>query len=1233
MSKKSKFQSLFLLSGLVIVALATTYAAGVWNVNADQNEPTVFINNFEIEEDPASESPEDRWLYEFNMLKDPATGRIPEDMRKREIDFTLNVLLKTGVDAPQIGGLQSESAEGAENSSFVSYGPYNLGGRTRALALDVNNENIILAGGVSGGIWRSTNGGQSWTKTSSPRDFPPVSTIVQDQRAGHTSDWYFGGGEIIGNSAAAPSAFYYGDGIYRSTDGGQSWTVISATERGNNVDFTTFSVVHELAIDQSNSAATEIYVAGPRGIIRTTDNFASAPTVLGASNSGLNYSDVTVSPTGVVYAVISNSDNNGASAEEGVFMSADGISWTNIDPPTGLPTTFIRAELALDPTNEDILYLVGGNQAGSATDDFLFRYTRSTDSWTNLSDNMNSSSDIGEGHNFQQGYNLYVRVHPGQSNTVFTGGTNLLRSTNAFSSVTNTSQVGGYQPDDNPNSFGTYIGHHPDQHTAVFLPSDPDVMITGSDGGLHRTDNNLQNFSGPNPVEWQSLNNGYHTTQFYAIDMLRDARGDLRIPGGMQDNGSWINYSNDPAGDWTRGLGGDGSYAAITHNSLYLSAQEGQMRRFELNNSTNEFVQIANIQPSSNFSEFLFINPFIVDPVHREKLFVGAEGRVYFTRDITQNPGSGAWQSITVTGLESERVSALAASIQPEGVLYFGTRNGSLYKLNDTRKEATGTAITGGDMPDGATVSSIAVDPANADRVFVTFSNYNVVSIWMSEDGGSSWSSVSGNLEENANGSGAGPSIRWIELLPNGNGGNLYFVATSVGLFMTTDLNGGNTVWTAQSDDLVGRSLTNMIKVRPIDGQVAVSTHGNGVFVGTYEVLNSPTINYSVVVPNEEVILRAPTSTIPGQGFIYQWRKDGTDIPGATDSEFTVTEAGTYTVRIIDERDDSVAESNELVFLLDAVAPVLNSITRLIPNAEQTEATEVTFQLTFSEPVNNVDASDFELAGSVSGLISAVNPVVANEVFNVVVSNIGGSGTLGLGVAANTDIDDIADNSLSGEIPLNETYTISDNSVPTVAIARLEPANETTNRSEVSFTVSFSEAVENVDATDFELSSTSVASASITAVTQESGVGEYTIEITGIAENGLVDLDLVTASDITDVAGNTFAGEVTSEETFTIQNLLITSVDNGQGAASSIKVMKNPATGLFRVVLGDAYLSGFTMNVLSASGAKIYSAKEERYESGKVLEIDLTRAPDGVYLLNVANGERRDVVKLLKKAN
>ena len=1232
MKTNKRIQLLSIILG-VLALVAIIYST----TNRNQPEETTanHLEGFEIEENPAMENPEARWEYERQMLVDPATGEIPANIRRKEIEFGQKIdaaLAQIRSAAP--GNFSDQfSSESSENNSFVNWGPHNLGGRVRGLALDVDDENIIIAGGVTGGVWRSTDAGQSWVKTTSPNDFPSVSTIIQDQRPGHTSDWYFAGGEFVGNSAAMAGAFYYGDGIYRSTDGGQSWNQIAATTVGNNVQLGPYSVIGELAIDNSNLAETEIYVAGVSQIIRTTTaDFSNASTVLGVGNGGANQSDVVVTSAGRVFASIGNSNSNGANPTEGVFTSADGISWTDITPP-GLPSTYVRIELALDPSNENILYAVGGQAVGGNLIDFLMRYNLQTDTWEDLSANMDSSSDVGEGHNQQGGYNLYVSVHPESSNTVFVGGTNLLRSTDGFGSSGGRSQVGGYQPDNNPASFGLYTGHHPDQHNAVYLPSDGDIMITATDGGLFRTENNRANISGPNPVTWSSLNNGFVTAQFYAMDYLRDARGDRRIPGGMQDNGSWINYTGNPTGDWTDELGGDGSYSAITYNSLYLSAQEGQVRRFVFNNGTQEFDQVANIQPSTDDAEFIFINPFIVNPVNQDQLFIGTVGQVYYTDDVRQNPGIGQWQTLTATGLSGERVSVLAASIQPAHVLYFGTRNGNVYRVDDLRNITTGTEITGDNMPNDATVSGIAVDPQDADRVFVSYSNYGVSSIWMTEDGGTSWTAIGGNLEENPDGTGNGPSIRWMEVLPDGNGGRLVFAGTSIGLYMTNNPDGDNTVWEAQSPDAIGRNLVNMIKVRPNEGQVVVATHGNGVYIGEYEVANTPTINYSVLTPDEEIILRGPTSSVSGEGFTYQWVRNNEDIDGATASTLTITDGGTYKLRLTDEKDESVTESNELIFFLDGVAPSITSVLRLDPVAEEVEASEVTFQVTFDEEVQNVNIADFEATGDVTGTIFSVTPIQNNQVFDVVVNNLGGQGTLGLGVISGTDITDPAGNAFSGTVNTAETYTIIDQTAPTAAITRLTPTTEVTNQVRLNFAVTFSEAVTNVDAADFGLSASSVASAIVESVSQGSSAAVYSVIISGITEDGLVDLDFAAANDIEDLAGNAFSGTVTTDETYTVEDNVVTSINDPSFGVPQVTVKQNPAEGLFTITLSDAYLNGFELKVIDGNGSEVFATQKERYASQSELTVDITSLPDGLYILNVANEQRKDVVKLLKQSN
>jgi len=126
-------------------------------------------------------------------------------------------------------------------------------------------------------------------------------------------------------------------------------------------------------------------------------------------------------------------------------------------------------------------------------------------------------------------------------------------------------------------------------------------------------------------------------------------------------------------------------------------------------------------------------------------------------------------------------------------------------------------------------IHCIAVDPEDVDKVIVVFPNYGVVSIYASEDGGNSWTPVSGNLEENPDGTGSGPSVRWVSIL-HVDDKPLYFAGTGIGLFSTTNLDGNNTVWTQEGASTIGNVVIDMIAARQSDGIVAVGTHGNGIY-------------------------------------------------------------------------------------------------------------------------------------------------------------------------------------------------------------------------------------------------------------------------------------------------------------------------------------------------------------------------------------------------------------------
>jgi hypothetical protein len=162
--------------------------------------------------------------------------------------------------------------------------------------------------------------------------------------------------------------------------------------------------------------------------------------------------------------------------------------------------------------------------------------------------------------------------------------------------------------------------------------------------------------------------------------------------------------------------------------------------------------------------------------------------------------------------------------------LYYGTTLKRLYRVDSANvssnlkpKDITATAFP------SAYISCLAVDPRNADRVMVSFSNYNVYSIFSSEDGGKTWVKSAGNLEQFGTGLGDGPSVRWLSVLPVEDG-TVYLAATSAGFFATDTLMGLNTKWVQQASGEIGNMVCDMFDVRSLDGTIALATHGNGIY-------------------------------------------------------------------------------------------------------------------------------------------------------------------------------------------------------------------------------------------------------------------------------------------------------------------------------------------------------------------------------------------------------------------
>ncbi len=807
-----------------------------------------------------------RQEWERIRLCDPRTGKIPSHMRERELEFAKSLPERS---------LGSEKANGVQSNSFNAVGPYNVGGRTRAIGIDVANENVLIAGSVSGGIWKSTDGGQTWLKKTPSDVMMDVTTVVQDTRSGKTNTWYAGTGEFYGASAEIS-----GSGVYKSTDNGETWFSLASTYGKTPQTWdNTFEYVWRLAIDAHNTTQDVIYAATTLGSIqRSSDGGTTWATVLGTFSNGYSYfTDVAVSPSGVVYATFSQiSSNNSTSIVRGMYRSTNGIQWTNITPPN-MPTKYGRIAIGIAPSDENNVYFIA-NTPGSGFRQVDFR---GREDWNSLwKYNYISGDGSGAGGGWddrtlnlprfggtfgdfqsQGGYDLLVKVHPTKPNVVFVGGTNLCRSDDGFTTPTWT-WIGGYGPGSTLPFYEVYPNNHPDHHDLVFYPSNPDHAISTCDGGIFRTDN-VRNGT----VVWNSLNNGYRTTQFYTCAIEHHKVSNV-IVGGLQDNGTVFTNSSSPTKPWTSPGRGDGSYCAIASDgNYYMSSQQGSMARFDLD-TDGTVKRYSRIDPAGTVRDsFLFVNPFVLDPNDQKRLYVPYRHSIFRCIDATLSPwgkwettGStaGGWDTLPVP-TNQEVVSAIAISTQPANRLYYGTQTGQLYRVDDANGAVvTKKAIKGPTFP-GANIECICVNPHNADSVLVVFSNYNVQSMFFSADGGTTWSAVGGNLEGAIDGIGNGPSCRWAKFCWV-QGKCLTLVGTSVGLFSTALLNGPSTVWVREAASSVGSNIVTMIEYREQDNFVAIATHGNGMFSGILNslppppdapVLESPADGTKAVLPTQ----------------------------------------------------------------------------------------------------------------------------------------------------------------------------------------------------------------------------------------------------------------------------------------------------------------------------------------------------------------------------------------------
>ena len=760
---------------------------------------------------------------------DPETGEIPANIRHMEMLFAKSF--------PQ--------NPGSRNLEWLARGPYNVGGRTRAIAMDINNPDRIIAGGVTGGMWLSENAGQSWTRVTGPSHFPAVSTLVQDTRPGKTNIWYYGTGEIRGGYVS--SEWFNGDGMYKSVDNGLTWQPLESTIFNIPQSFNSdWNFVSRVAVDVSNDTLDVVYASTYGGLYRSENGGDTWTKKVGNISPTTYYSDMSITNTGVVYFT-----SDSESGDKGIWRSEDGLTWTNILPADTFPPVYDRIVIGINPVNENEVYFLAStpnygqhSEAFFGYEDWnsLWKYTYLSGDgsgtggeWVNLSANIPNNGLPFDNFYTQSCYNMMIAVSPHNPNVVIIGATNLYRSTDGFTSMNSTSHIGGYWEGSHlPSGYwGSYTNHHPDQHALLFHPTDSNIIISGNDGGVFKSLNALDN-----EVEWERMNNGYNTTQAYTVGFDRTGTDDVLI-GGFQDNANYFVNSADTTALWVMPLNGDGAYMGIAPDKEFycLSINRGKIYKMDLNNdgAVQSFVRIDPGQV--NPDDYLFINPLLLDPSNSDVLYVAGGRKLWRHSGISDIPYTNSHDSIftgwsylpdTLT-TNNIKISAIATSVGQPNTLWYGTSVRRIFKVTDPlSSNPTTVQMPLSTFPAGY-ISRIAVHPHNSDTVIVVFSNYSLYSLFYTINGGDSWIKGAGNLEAQSSGGGSGPSLGCVEILPRDDG-TLYFVGTSIGAFVTHQLDTFNTEWTQIGTNQFGNAIVEDIKARETDGLVAFGTYGKGIY-------------------------------------------------------------------------------------------------------------------------------------------------------------------------------------------------------------------------------------------------------------------------------------------------------------------------------------------------------------------------------------------------------------------
>jgi len=550
-------------------------------------------------------------------------------------------------------------------------------GRVNCVAFHPSNANIIYIGAPAGGLWRSYNGGASWTNLTDNLPSLGVSSIIIDSL--NPSTIYIGTGDR--DAGDSP-----GIGVYKSTNGGLSWAA-SNTGMGN-------LTVGMMLIHPSNH---NILLAATSGGIYKSINAGASWTLVSSNTS--NYKDLKFNPgnPAIVYAVINNA----------FFRSTNtGDSWTQVS--SGLPTTS-RFVIGVSPANANYVYIIAGSGTGFTG---AYLSTNSGQSFTakGSSPNILGYAANGSDNSSQAWYDLCVAVDRTNANILYVGGINVWKSTNGGTSwAINAHWVGTSAP-----------AVHADQHWLGFNPINSRLYL-GCDGGVYFTTNGGS--------AWNDISSGLAIAQVYRIG--QSASNKNLVINGYQDNGTAI-YKH---GNWSTEIGGDGFECIIDPtdtNFMYGALYFGDINRS--NNNGTYFSPIAANGTNGITEDGAWVTPYTLNVTNPNIMYIGYKNVWRSTNVKTNNVSNIGWTKISTFG-NTSKINMLENSPADQNILY-ASRGASFFRSDNVNSALpTWTTLTA-----PGTISDIEAHPTNPNIVYITagtniYKSTNKGSSWTSIKG------------------------------------------------------------------------------------------------------------------------------------------------------------------------------------------------------------------------------------------------------------------------------------------------------------------------------------------------------------------------------------------------------------------------------------------------------------------------------------------------------------------